>query len=393
MASNDYLDKNIYPKINAAIKKPSFKQGLNMFFGKYLNKNRDKFSAIGPCENIFFTVDYQEYLFELFGVTSEEVKECMRISSHIKDSDTGQTVNPFNLMMSVAVKCLYDNKMTQERTMTSFLMYMSIFPSTYTKYFKFKPNRAIMEYTVNNMSIRFDIKNIGYFKTLQQSAEGAYMNNIPDFEKKLKTKSKQSSDFMYCYYVLDTKNRINSLLKNIRGEFEKSHQNQNFLNFTDEVTDDEKNYHVNESDSLKLRKLVQNITTAFYIQMPDSNLIDYASKISDVSVNQLKSIIFKVQNKVSRDDVFKLIESIVNEYVVVKEHKLDDIHTNNFLIFALKLFGVNTKAPANIKVIKECLSTFLLKSADIKDVNRNKKTKDLTRAVYIYFVLMIQQKA
>ena len=317
----------------------------------------------------------------------------MKLSSHIKDSDTGQTVNPFNLMMSVAVKCLYDNKMTQERTMTSFLMYMSIFPSTYTKYFKFKPNRAIMEYTINNMSIRFDVKKIGYFKTLQQSAEGAYINNIPDFEKKTKTKSKQSSDFMYCYYVLDTKNRINSLLKNIRGEFEKAHQNQNFLNFTDEVTDDEKNYHVNESDSLKLRKLVQNITTAFYIQMPDSNLIDYASKISDVSVNQLKSIIFKVQNKVSRDDVFKLIESLVNEYVVVKEHKLDDIHTNNFLIFALKLFGVNTKAPANIKVIKECLSTSLLKSADIKDVNRNKKTKDLTRAVYIYFVLMIQQKA
>ena len=394
MALNDYLDKNVYPKINAAIKNPSFKNGLKTFFGKYLNKNRDKFSAIGPCENIFFTKEYQDYLFKLFGVTEAEVKECMKLSEHIKDSDAEQNVNPFNLMMSVAVKCLYDNKMTQERIMTSFLMYMSIFPSTYTKYFKYKPNKAIMEYTVNNMSIRFDIKKLGYFKTLQESAEGAYTNNIPMFEQKMKTKSKQSSDFMYCYYVLDSKNRLNSLLKNIRAEFEKAYQNQNFLNFTDEKTDDEDDYHVNESDSLKVRRIVQNTTTSFFAEMPNVNLIQYAAKIAGISVNVMKSTIFKLQNKLKREDVYKLIEAILNEYTIVEHNRLDDIHTNSFLVFSLKLYKKNSDDVSNIKTIKDALTTYLNTGTDIMNTTTRAATiNNFKRGIYIYFVLMIQQKS
>ena len=103
-----------------------------------------------------------------------------------------------------------------------------------------------MAYTINNMNNRFDIKRKGYLKSLQDLGQGAYNNCIQKLSK--------GSDKDYAYFSCDMKNRINSYMKNIRGEFDLNYKEGNYLNL-DSDNYDEDDFHISENDTLMIRRL------------------------------------------------------------------------------------------------------------------------------------------
>ena len=230
LATNkNVLNEKVYPKIKTSLNKPTSSNEIKKFFSYYLNKNNSKLSDIGPMENIFFTKEYQATLFEIMGVTEAEVKQAMVESTDILVKSGDQTVKPFNLAMGVAIKVLDEFKRDKDKEMMVFLMFMSFFPSTFNKYFKFNPNREVMTYVINNMSNRFDIKKKGYFNTLRDMASGSYRN----IEERLR----KSNDSIYVYFSCDMRNRQNSFFKNVRDEFEQAHKSGKYLNSTEDSFD------------------------------------------------------------------------------------------------------------------------------------------------------------
>ena len=377
------LNQKVAPIINKAIAKPSFKRELANFFSSFLNKNRDKFTDIGPVTNIYFPKEYHETLFKIFEVDEKLVAQCMNESSDIfVNNDREQTVKPYNLMLAVAIKCLHDKNMKPERSMVTFLLYMSFFGSTYTKYFKYNPNRQIMEYTINNMSMRYDIKKKGYFKTLQDSAEGVYVN--------IESRLNNATDSTYQYIVTDSKTRLNSLINNIFGEFKANHEKGNFLNMADDNLDED-NYHIAETDSLQIRNIVNNVTTKIYSETPNIKLLQYACKIAGVSVNETRNIIYLTQKNIKiRGSVELVVEGTVNNFIIDNKQKISNIHSNNFMVMSLLFFKRSSSVESNIKRVKDNIDIILENGMDCK----NTKTSTLSsfkRAVFIYIVLMIQQ--
>lgn len=384
MSKSNLLNEIIGPKVLTSIKDPSFKSQLKSFFGKYIDKNNQKFSEIGPCENIFFTTDDHAAIYKLFNVTENEMRYVMQQSTEIKYGEN-QNVKPINLLTGVAIKILDENNMPVERDMMVFLMLMTFFPLTYSKYFKYNPNREIMAYTINNMNNRFDIKRKGYLKSLQDLGQGAYNNCIQKLSK--------GSDKDYAYFSCDMKNRINSYMKNIRGEFDLNYKEGNYLNL-DSDNYDEDDFHISENDTLMIRRLRDATVLKFLTQAPDMKLIQYAAKLCTVSVNEMRNIIVKLQKKTDANELNVLIESIINEFVVESKHSINLVHSTQFFSFALLTYKKNSAVDSNVKRIKDILTIYLDRTTDfLRKTTREATINNFKRAIYIYFVLIIQQTA
>ena len=387
LANNkNVLNEKVYPKIKTSLSKPTSSNEIKKFFSYYLNKNNSKLSDIGPMENIFFTKEYQATLFEIMGVTEAEVKQAMVESTDILVKSGDQTVKPFNLAMGVAIKVLDELKRDKDKEMMVFLMFMSFFPSTFNKYFKFNPNREVMTYVINNMSNRFDIKKKGYFNTLRDMASGSYRN----IEERLR----KSNDSIYVYFSCDMRNRQNSFFKNVRDEFEQAHKSGKYLNSTEDSFDPE-DFHISDSDTVLVRNLVNSSIMKFRSGAPNQMLISFAAKICTVSVNELRNIVLRIQRSATTPELQKLMEAILNEFVFVKKQRYAMIHSNVFLTYNLQLFKSNSsKEESNIKIIKDSLQLFIEKYTDVMiNTSREATINNWRRAIFVFFVLMLQQNA
>ena len=63
--------------------------------------------------------------------------------------------------MTIIIRYFRMNKMDGERKSCCLYLALSMYPSLFSKYFKFKPNENIMEYTINNLSDKYKIKKTG----------------------------------------------------------------------------------------------------------------------------------------------------------------------------------------------------------------------------------------
>ena len=189
------------------------------------------------------------------------------------------------------------------------------------------------------------------------------------------------------------KNRINSYMKNIRGEFDLNYKEGNYLNL-DSDNYDEDDFHISENDTLMIRRLRDATVLKFLTQAPDMKLIQYAAKLCTVSVNEMRNIIVKLQKKTDANELNVLIESMINEFVVESKHSINLVHSTQFFSFALLTYKKNSAVDSNVKRIKDILTIYLDRTTDfLRKTTREATINNFKRAIYIYFVLIIQQTA
>ena len=190
------------------------------------------------------------------------------------------------------------------------------------------------------------------------------------------------------------RNRQNSFFKNVRDEFEQAHKSGKYLNSTEDSFDPE-DFHISDSDTVLVRNLVNSSIMKFRSGAPNQMLISFAAKICTVSVNELRNIVLRIQRSATTQELQKLMEAILNEFVFVKKQRYAMIHSNVFLTYNLQLFKSNSsKEESNIKIIKDSLQLFIEKYSDVMiNTSREATINHWRRAIFVFFVLMLQQNA
>lgn len=382
MADRVLMNK-VYPIIKKNLSQPSNKKIIANVCREYMERNNDKLAMPGPLTQIIFQESDKDKLMEAFGVAPKFIKECMVESKDIKVKEMGQSLNPFNLSCAVAIKYMVEESKDPNTTkMLTTLYTMSFYPTVYRKYFAYDPNENIMNYVINNMSNKFKIKQLGLFKSLMELGDVCLDNH--------KSNLKKADDIHFVKYVLDMRNRTNSMFKNIRNEYHIAHTNKKYVNLDSEDMSDE-NYREVDNNLFIVARFTENTVEKLILEGPTMQLITYAAKISQVSVNELRNYMVAIcREKEYHEGLRDVVESVLYLYLYEGQHHSEEIQGNDFLTFGLELNRQSNSQSKNLIKIKTVLDEWVHELGIDQKSKRPATINAFKRAMFIFIILSIQ---
>ena len=378
--------KTIYPYIDKSMTNKNNQKIFGKVVTGYLDKNIDKLSTTGPVYRTIFSDNDRKPIFSILGLDPKDISDMIKKSDYIKHNWIIAN-DPFNIVLTIIIRFAKINKLKELNVSAVMYLTLSMYPSLHFKYFKYEPNQEIMAYTIANLSQKFKVKTAG---TIWKALLDTTMVSDNTYHSRLiKGTDKDIVD-----YIMAFKTRLNSMMKKIYEEFDKNHKNQNYFN-TEVESDDEDNFHTVDNNAFVTERITNKVILKLSTYGPDFKIVRVAAKLSDISVNELKNTVNSiVSEKENREKLRKIVSAILYLYLYDMKKSVDEIKSNNFLVYSLEIYKKSILSNKNMLLIKEYTEEFLQKySKTFRKTNRSDTLNKFKRALYIFFVLSIQQSA
>ena len=119
----------------------------------YVDRNSENLSTTGPVKQTTFSNGDRNNIYNLFDISENAISMIAKQSVEL--SRGVNTAEPFNILMTLAIRECHVRKLENERKSGAIYLILSMYPSIFKKYFKFEPNERIMAYTINNLSSKY----------------------------------------------------------------------------------------------------------------------------------------------------------------------------------------------------------------------------------------------
>lgn len=375
---------NIYPKVEQAFTSKETQRKFSAIVASYVDRNVNRLSAAGPSKRTLFSDMERNKVYDLIDFDPKICKAIVKQSNYIKAS--WKIVNdPFNLVMMMILRYAKLNKLDQINQLAVTYLTLSMYPSLHYKYFKFEPNEAIMQYTINNLSNKFKVKQVG--NILQALVDTTALAD-KTYDKNIRhANDKELTDYINAY-----KTRLNSLIKKIRDAFEKDYRSGNYMN-TERDNEDENDFKTSDSNSLLIQRIVDQVVLKLSVNGPDSRIVDISAKMNQVSVNETRNTLNQLtQNKDESVNIRALCESILYLYLFNGENHVNDLNGSKFLTFCLAVYKKSNTNDENVIKVKSILDTWIEKySETYRKTQRVATLNNFRRALYTFFVFTLQR--
>ena len=375
---------NIYPKVEQAFTSKDTQRKFSAIVASYVDRNVNRLSTAGPSKRTLFSDMERNKVYDLIDFDPKLCKAIVKQSNYIKAS--WKIVNdPFNLVMMMILRYAKLNKLDQINQLAVTYLTLSMYPSLHYKYFKFEPNEAIMQYTINNLSNKFKVKQVG--NILQALVDTTALAD-KTYDKNIRhANDKELTDYINAY-----KTRLNSLIKKIRDAFEKDYRSGNYMN-TERDNEDENDFKTSDSNSLLIQRIVDQVVLKLSVNGPDSRIVDISAKMNQVSVNETRNTLNQLtQNKDESVNIRALCESILYLYLFNGENHVNDLNGSKFLTFCLAVYKKSNTNDENVIKVKSILDTWIEKySETYRKTQRVATLNNFRRALYTFFVFTLQR--
>jgi hypothetical protein len=375
---------NIYPKVEQAFTSKETQRKFSAIVASYVDRNVNRLSTAGPSKRTLFSDMERNKVYDLINFDPKTCKAIVKQSNYIKAS--WKIVNdPFNLVMMMILRYAKLNKLDQINQLAVTYLTLSMYPSLHYKYFKFEPNEAIMQYTINNLSNKFKVKQVG--NILQALVDTTALAD-KTYDKNIRhANDKELTDYINAY-----KTRLNSLIKKIRDAFEKDYRSGNYMN-TERDNEDENDFKTSDSNSLLIQRIVDQVVLKLSVNGPDSRIVDISAKMNQVSVNETRNTLNQLtQNKDESINIRALCESILYLYLFNGENHVNDLNGSKFLTFCLAVYKKSNTNDENVIKVKSILDTWIEKySETYRKTQRVATLNNFRRALYTFFVFTLQR--
>lgn len=375
---------NIYPKVEQAFTSKETQRKFSAIVASYVDRNVNRLSTAGPSKRTLFSDMERNKVYDLIDFDPKVYKAIVKQSNYIKAS--WKIVNdPFNLVMMMILRYAKLNKLDQINQLAVTYLTLSMYPSLHYKYFKFEPNEAIMQYTINNLSNKFKVKQVG--NILQALVDTTALAD-KTYDKNIRhANDKELTDYINAY-----KTRLNSLIKKIRDAFEKDYRSGNYMN-TERDNEDENDFKTSDSNSLLIQRIVDQVVLKLSVNGPDSRIVDISAKMNQVSVNETRNTLNQLtQNKDESVNIRALCESILYLYLFNGENHVNDLNGSKFLTFCLAVYKKSNTNDENVIKVKSILDTWIEKySETYRKTQRVATLNNFRRALYTFFVFTLQR--
>lgn len=375
---------NIYPKVEQAFTSNETQRKFSAIVASYVDRNVNRLSTAGPSKRTLFSDMERNKVYDLINFDPKSCKAIVKQSNYIKAS--WKIVNdPFNLVMMMILRYAKLNQLDQINQLAVTYLTLSMYPSLHYKYFKFEPNEAIMQYTINNLSNKFKVKQVG--NILQALVDTTALAD-KTYDKNIRhANDKELTDYINAY-----KTRLNSLIKKIRDAFEKDYRSGNYMN-TERDNEDENDFKTSDSNSLLIQRIVDQVVLKLSVNGPDSRIVDISAKMNQVSVNETRNTLNQLtQNKDESVNIRALCESILYLYLFNGENHVNDLNGSKFLTFCLAVYKKSNTNDENVIKVKSILDTWIEKySETYRKTQRVATLNNFRRALYTFFVFTLQR--
>lgn len=376
----------LYPYIEKGLVNKQNQRKIISIVSTYIDKNSTKLSTAGPSKRTIFSDSDRNHVYSLFDIDLNSLKKIVKQSNYIKSSWKIVT-DPFNLVMMMMIRYCHHHKLEELRRACIVYLTLSMYPSLHYKYFKYEPNEAIMQYTINNLSGKYKIRTSG--NILNALVETTTTSDTTYAKNLMQGNDKFITDYINAY-----KTRLNSLIKKIRDAFEQNYRDGKYLNQEND-NESEDNYQTSDSNSYMITRIVDKVYLGLSVNGPDMRLVNVASKLNEVSLNETRNVINAItSDKSQTDNIKSMVESILFLFLFDGKNRIEDLSGNTFLIYCMNVYKKSNTVDDQIIKIKNVLDGWIDKySTAYKKTQRVATLNSFRRALYMFFVLSIQKSA
>lgn len=374
------LSTELYPYVEKAFSNKKNITEFEKIVGRYIDKNSDILSAIGPTKMLYFSDNDKNVIYSLIGISAQDVKSIQNKSKDIKK--TGKIMaNQFNSMMGMIVRYFTIAKNENLVHLSMLYLTLSMYPSVFHKYFKYEPNENIMNYTVNNLSNKYKLKQTSNLMVaVDETGFGGYTLHKSDLIA--------GTDNAVMQLVFAVKTRLNSFMKKLAREYYKNHQDGKYLN-TEFETNSEDNFREADSSTYAISRLVDKVALRLIIDGAPVKLINMAAKTNNVSVNELRNYVNSLMIENNTNEIKAVVESILFLYLFDEQNTIEDVTNNKFLLYCLDVYRRSNTTDENVVKIKKVLDMWLERLGTYKKTQRIATINNFRRALYTFFVMSI----
>lgn len=384
MADNSILLHKLEPDIKKSLSNQNTIKTLQTIISQYLDSNVNKLTTSGPIyRTVFIDSEFNKF-YNALNINPDDIRSILNESSYIKKQWQIMN-NPFN---TLSVLCIRHFIITKNEQMKKFMIIyftLSMYPSLHSKYFKYEPNKAIMDYTIENLSTKYKVRNSEtfYHALIDTSfvCTDTYEKNI------IRCTDKDIVD-----YVHAIKTRLNAMMKNIALMFYENEKKGSYMNETEDSNDPD-NFITTENDSIIIEKIANNTVIKLSVEGPDMRLITLAAKSSAISVNELRNTVINLcGDNDNRNDIKYLVSSLIYLFIFEGHKRKELVGSNDFYFYCMNLYGQANLTNKNVIKIKVILDKWLNKySAHYRKTNRVGTLNNFRRALYCFMIFTIQQ--
>ena len=381
---NNFFLNEIYPTLEKNLSDKVKSNNLQDYIKKFIDKNNNVLFHTAPSKRLYFNEDHEMILYKSCNVHPDDIMKIIRRSTILKES--WRTFNKAFYWLGLLAARYYQIK-GNEKELYSTLTFtaLKLYSSIQYKFFRFEPNENVMDYTINTLSYKYDIKKYGtMFKLIFETVKGNH--------EKYQNLLKRGTDEDFKNYLIALWTRLNSKIKNIKSGYMNIKDQGLYLN-TDEETEDKETGLKRDVDntSLQITKIAEKMSNRFITGNLDDKIIRIAAESCGISQNILKTAIYNIIGKKYKE-VNLIFTYILQIFTIDEAQNLDNILSKDFLVKCINVYNRSNTTNQRIISLKNLLDEWLVDCSDKYATNNREATKGAyKKAVFMYFVLYIQK--
>lgn len=374
-----------YPEVETNIKKNLSK--YKKYLSQFINTRAEQLYSNAPNKQIYFSQTDVEDFFKFTNINPSVMKTAISNTyySDISNFNPRYAKDECTVALLCLVRYFKLKNMKKELELAMINMAFSgkYYPSIFYASFPVTaPQEHIMDYVVTHMCTnKYDIVRegnvIGAIKSICNTWINSYNSRFKDFH-----------DDDCVYLIQQLHNRIKSFMNNIAELYYEAYENKDYITYdSDDVSED--NYHLADSDSLKLQRIVEATMTRINNKGIDYRICKMSSS-NLVKTDELRSII---ENLLADPKNTPLIKEFISLQVACyfQQSSTKDVRDIAFVAYCIK-----PKSNAKNKYIlrqKELLEQILVNNSEhfVRRKNRNATAQAYYRSINEYFAQTIQE--
>ena len=248
------IDK-AYPEVESKLKKNLL--GYNKYISRFMAARTKQFYSTMPSEQIYFNATDIDDFFNSTGIDRGIIKSAIEHTYYYEIGNFNPRYAKDECTVAMLCVVKYFNSINKKKELELSLINMSFsgkyYPSIwYGSYPVAAPQEHIMDYVINNMcSNKFDIVREGNVIGAIRSVSMTWLNSYQD-------KFRRFHDEDCVYLIQQLHNRIRSFMSNLAELYYDAYANKSLYMTYDSDNISEDNYHLADSDALKLERVVSN---------------------------------------------------------------------------------------------------------------------------------------
>jgi len=377
----------LYPTLEKNLSNKDNVKKLMLRIKKYADSHSDILLSVDMSQRLMFSENDKNLMYEVTGLEQSLISKTAKSSPVIKSTWVIAT-NPFYI--SCLLTARFFELKNKKAEMEAVIVYMSyiLYSSSHRSSFPYVPNKQIMDYTMNNLSNRYLIKQVG---TIQGMIEHTVINAINGrYEKDLR----DCSDIYIKDILSALETRMSSVIKYIAAEYYKNHKSGEYL-FHEEDSEDENNYHLSDNISYKIDRIVNLVSSSVISEGFDySTCVRRAINLNSGASNKKLEPMLRTIIDDDMEEIKPMISDILTLFIYkgTPGNNINDVNTMRFVSEALQIYKSNSQdeVTTRLKVRLKHWIDITAEKYGRNFISKGKTSLDTyRRAIYTCFIFKI----